>query len=96
MEDEKPDDLIVTHVTIPNGDMPWLWIKHAAIIHRRDLSDLGEPYLSAVRSKRAWVISDLVRGDSKSAQPFAHDTEMDSAAETFEYFHLLCTEATGT
>lgn len=42
-------EIMVTMVNMVD-DQPWPFHTTAWISHRRDLSDLGEPYLSAVRA----------------------------------------------
>lgn len=48
---ERPGDMVSTYVEIAGlGGYPFMQCSH--VIHRRDLSDLGEPYLSAVKAAR--------------------------------------------
>lgn len=35
------------------SDGPWPWKEIGTILHREDMSDLAEPYLSAVKRSRA-------------------------------------------
>lgn len=43
------DDILLTTVKIETVH-EWPWVKVATVSHRRDLADLDEPYLSAVRA----------------------------------------------
>ena len=48
---ERPDDVQWTYVNVGTG-MEWPRAMSGYVRHRRDLSDLGEPYLSAVKEAR--------------------------------------------
>lgn len=43
-----PDDVLFTEVKI-KSDHVFPWAKVGVVSHRRDLADLAEPYLSAVK-----------------------------------------------
>jgi hypothetical protein len=48
-------DRVLTYVHVPTGDA-WPWTEVGWVFHRLDLSDLGEPYLSAVIKARGGAL----------------------------------------
>ncbi len=51
-EEYKPEDLVVTEI----GEDEWPFPEISAILHRRDLQGLEEPYLSAVKKARLKLV----------------------------------------